>query len=436
LNILLVNYAINVETEEFNSPPLGLAYIAAIMEDGGYNVKVISLTPEQIENESWKDIIIDYSPNIVGSTLITPLYNDIIDFFVKLKSLLPSLSIIVGGPHAAALPDDVIKESTIDFVVRGEGELVIRDLLFSIKNNSNISHIKGLTYKKGPVIVHNENADSIEDLDALPFPAWHLFDIRKFQCMLGEKKIMGLMGSRGCPYDCIFCYRGPSNNNKTRFRNLENIFEEIYYLVEQHRLDGINFWDDIFTLNKDRTKEFCLKFKKYFPNLIWYCQTRIDCLDEELLLLMEGSGCRLIRLGIESGDDSILRLTNKKISTSIIKDKFKLIKQHKDIKTKAYFILGFPGETKESIIRTLDFAKELSADETMFFNAIPYPGSKLYDWISKQRCPSSNDDFSQYNHFCSRDNIIPFFPIRGMINSEFVNIIKKANADMNIHKIY
>jgi radical SAM superfamily enzyme YgiQ (UPF0313 family) len=433
MNVLLINIVVNGVTEELNNPPLGLAYIGAMIEEIGHTPRVFNLTLEEIENGCWKEEFKDFSPKVVGATLITPLYSHTINFFEKVKSIFPSVYIIVGGPHAAALPAEVIKEPAIDFVIRGEGEYIIQELLYSIEHHKNISNIKGLTFKRDSLITHNQEVNPIENLDDLPLPAWHLFEINKFKSMQKKGKIMGMIGSRGCPFDCIFCYRGPSNTKKIRFRTLDNIFKEIRFLKQHYEFEGINFWDDVFTLDKERTKEFCIKFKEYFPNLIWYCQTRIDYLDKELLELMETSGCRLLRLGIESGNDNILKLLNKQITVSLIREKFRLIKQFKNIKTKTYFVLGFPWDTYETIQETICFAKELASNETMFFTAIPYPGTKLYRQTQKHIL-SLKYDFSQYNHFCNREIINTFYPVQGIENSEIVKTIRKANDKLRFHK--
>ncbi len=430
MNVLLLNILVNIEAEELNSPPLGLAYIATMIEYSGHTVRVFNLTPEEIQNGRWKADFKDFSPKVVGATLITPLYQHIVKFFEIVKSISPSVHIIVGGPHAAALPDDTIKEPSISSVVRGEGEYIIQDLLYAIENHQDFSKIKGLSYKRGSSVFHNQDIHLIGNLDALPFPAWHLFDMKKFKNLAGERRIMGLMGSRGCPFHCVFCYRGPSSSEKVRFRSLGSIFEEIRFLRENYEFDGINFWDDVFTLDRERTKDFCIEFRKNFSDLIWYCQTRIDCLEEELLELIEASGCRLIRLGVESGDDRTLELLNKKITVSMIREKFRLIKQRAKLRTKAYFILGFPWDTYDTVQNTIHFAKELGADETMFLIATPYPGTRLYE-LTKKQLIYPQRDWSQYNHFCNRKEIIPFYHIPGINKYRFLELVREVNYELN-----
>lgn len=426
--VLLINpprNLINYKTQ-FISPPLGLAYIAPVLEREGIEVSILDAIAEgfynieRIENDiykcglSWDEIeqrIREYRPNIIGvSCMFTARFANALQISKIAKKVNKSIITVLGGMHPSTCPHQVLQYESIDFIIIGEGEKSFLSLVRQLGVPSNdLSKIKGLGYRNNGRITINPEKDFIEDLDEIPLPARHLLPMeRYFQINTGrdslstEKRQTSLITSRGCPYHCTFCSAIALWGRKWRKRSAENVLQEIEQLVRKYKIKEISFEDDNLILDRDRFEKICqgiierdFRIKWNTPNGI-----AIKNLDPNLIKLMRKSGCKRLNFGIESGDKYILNeVIKKELSLDRVKQVIAWCKSE-GIITLGYFVLGMPGETKDSIRGTIDFAKELSLDEVGLFIATPFPGTELY-----RHCLEKNYLNHDYTEILAEDGI-------------------------------
>jgi len=284
---------------------------------------------------------------------------------------------VAGGPHASADSENVLRDNLVNIVVRCEGELVVPELFYALEHEGNLSHIKGIAYlDKTGNYVQTENADYMKDLDGLPQIPYDLFNVRRYRGQIHGHPSVNIQSSRGCPYKCVFCYRGPSSGQKVRFKSVQNVFHEICMLYDKYGFRAFNFHDDIFTLRRSRILELCEMIITSDREIYWTCETRVDYLDYELLSYMKKAGCVQIQVGVESGSQQIIDNLQKNITKEQAKEAFANC-QRLHILTEAYFMFGTPWDTAETIRETIEFAKELKSTNSIFFAATPYPGTRL-----------------------------------------------------------
>jgi radical SAM superfamily enzyme YgiQ (UPF0313 family) len=380
----------------FPQPPLGLVCIAAVLEKNGHEVNIIDAQALKIdENEVAERIA---GANVVGITSMTPTFNSAVNVAKAIKKINNSCFIIMGGPHVTVLPEKTLDDAKeVDAIVIGEGELTIIELIKAIEKNEDFEKILGIGYRKNEKIIINSPRPPIEDLDALPMPSFYLLPIEKYRPYPPHGKklpYMTIMSSRGCPYRCAFCFktifgrRYITNSSKV-------VIEEIKQLVEKFGVKEILFYDDSFTMDRNRTIELCNDLIKNNIKIPWSCETRVNLVDKELLQKMKEAGCYIISYGVESGDQIILNNLKKDITIEQVRNAFKLTKEV-GILTVAYFMIGSPGDSNETVRKTINFAKELDADFAQFSICTPFPGSELFDNLIKSGVRIQDWDKASY----------------------------------------
>jgi len=390
--------------------PLGLAYVAASLEKNNYPVEIYDALALGFDQEkivgsrkiiglgysTIKKKIISFKPDIVG--IATPFSfqsKEAHQLAKVVKNTNKKIIIIAGGSHATIQPEEVLNDKNFDYLIRGEGEYTTIELLKCLKNNRSIKNISGLSYRnKGGKIIHNFRGLPIQDLDKLPFPSRNLLPMNKYhEAALKGRVIEGMLAfgerrtsiftSRGCPYNCTFCSVHLTMTRMWRYRSPENVVEELKEYVSKYQIKYFDILDDNFTLDPNRAKKICsliikskLKIKWSTPNGI-----RADKIDEKLIILMKKSGCIQIKVAPESGSPKILENVIKKhLDLNMVKKTVTLCKKHK-LSVEAFFVVGFPEETKDDIHQTINFAKELrklGCDFCYFFIATPYYGTEMY----------------------------------------------------------
>lgn len=377
------------------TPPLGLAYLAAVLEEEGYSVRIIDssvlgLTFSQVKREIEKD-----QPDVVGVTGTTPTIHEALATVRIAKEVSHNAVTVVGGPHAPFLPVETLKDCPqLDIVCIGEGEQTLLELVQTIERKANLSSVKGIAYRSNGCIAINEPRPLIDDLDSLPFPARHLLPMDRYT-ILDKRAIIGhIISSRGCPFNCIFCSSSLLFGKRFRARTARNVVDEIEQVVAHYKPQTIEFSDDLFTLNPKRVEAICSEIKRRGLDVAWACSSRVDTISRELLQKMKRAGCFLIYYGVESGSQRILNLMRKGIRIKQAIDAVKWAK-HVGIETLGSFIIGFPGETMKDIKKTIAFAKKLGIDYAQFSLATPYPGTELYD-VAKSEGLLVTEDWSQY----------------------------------------
>ena len=281
------------------NPPLGLGYLAAVLEKNGYKVYIIDCGLLNINYEKVIDYLIKIKPILIGITSLTVHYNQMkkLSNLIKENSELKDIPLVLGGVHVTFLPETSIKECNADFCIIGEGEITLLELVNAIKNKTPLNEIKGLAFKQNDDIIINEPRDLIENLDELPFPAWHLIPPNLYpQDPHGHEYIRApyapIMTTRGCPFKCSYCASTNFWKNKFRRRSPKNVVDEIEFLMKNFGIREIHIWDDNFTLIKNHVIGICNEIIKRGLDLKLKCPNgvRVDSLDEKLLAKMKKAG--------------------------------------------------------------------------------------------------------------------------------------------------
>ena len=368
----------HITNESVVVPPLGLAYLAAVLEKANYNVKILDAFALQLSWNDFETQVRNEKPDLIGFSGMSP----VIDTTFKAAKVCRKYSkyIVMGGPHVSIFKDAVFSQcSEIDFAVYGEGEITFLELIKRLEGNEGLQDIKGLIRREGVSFPREQ----IENLDSLPFPARHLLPNKFYKYVLSSKEnVTTMFTSRGCPYKCIFCDKSVFGS-RWRSRSPENILDEAEQIVKEIKVDSIIFYDDLFTLNKERVIKFCEGILQRGLKFDWKCEGRADLVDSEMLAMMKRAGCSMIAYGVESGNKKGLEYLNKKTDLENIRKAFKLTNKA-GIRTMAYFILGIPNETYQDELKTIKFAKELNPTYAQFSALSPYYGTWIYEEAKKR----------------------------------------------------
>jgi len=395
-------------------PSLGLGYIAAIAEQEGHEAAIfdMGLHPDKPLADEVAEVVA-WRPDIVAFTSMTTSYQSVEDAVAMLKEAL-GVPTIIGGPHATTLPELTLQDPNFDFLVYGEGEYIFRDWLRQLAaGDTNWGRIQGLWYKdEDGNVVNGGVRELIPDLDALPFPARHLFDLHAYplRAPTGDPMIT-VLTSRGCPYKCSFCFKGIFGRTY-RQRSPENIVAELRQIIDQYGVRNFYFMDDLFTINVKRLEKILDYFIEQDLDVRWQCLARVDRVNPDLLKKMYRAGCRQIHFGIESGNPEILQRTAKHINLEQVHQAVEWT-EDAGIISKGYFILGLPGDTDATMNDTIEFAANLPLSEAMFSIATPMPGTELWEeLVHKNPNTVYNTDFTKsyyYNSYTSE--IAPFMNV-------------------------
>lgn len=377
-------------------PPLGLASLLSVLHLNGISAKLLDLQAEEFTISEIVSFLKNNNPRYVGISAMTTTYPRAIKVAELVKKTLPQCKVILGGIHPTIMPEDTIAEECFDYIIRGEAEESLVQLL---KTNSTDNQIDGIVNKKSSKNIDFKTVPHVKDLDVYPPPDYDSFPIHKYvkyNESLRSLKAISMIVSRGCPYPCSFCAVNQTMGRSFRIRNPKNVVEDMATLQEKYGVEGIWFKDSIFNLNKKWVYDFCGEIKRRDLNMKWQINTRIDHIDEEQLSMMVKAGLEQIDLGIESGSPTCLRTLNKNITVDQIEPAIKIAKKH--VKVSGFFMIGIPDETEEEIEMTFTLAKRLKLDKASWSIFTPLPGSLLFDNLKLQGCIPKKVDWSQ-THF-------------------------------------
>ncbi len=403
-------------------PSMGLAYIAAITERVGHDVTVIDAEAEQLNYQDILDRLQKFQPDIIGFQTFCANLPRCRKVAESAKQLFPNVKIVFGGVQATLFPEQQLQDDLVDFVVVGEGEIPFEHILEHLENKRPISDVSGIVYKdNSDAIITNPRPPLIRSLDELPFPALHLFPMDKYHssAQLRGNKTLHLFTSRGCPYNCSYCSGDLIFGKSFRYRSPEKVIEDINYMISAFGIDSIQFYDETFTVNRDRVFALCDALIENNLRLPWACFTRVDLVDEEILTKMRDAGCYQIFFGVETGVERLLKLIRKGTTLDQARKAFKLCRKV-GIETLASFMLTLPTETVEDTEQSIRFGLELDPDYVYWLTFVPYPGNDLAD-LAMETGTIINDDPSTYNVF----NEIVYIP-EGRTEAEIRRTIARA----------
>lgn len=356
-------------------PPLGLAYLAAALEERGHEGDIIDLEVERVRPEDipWSGYA------VVGISSDTPRYKSAIGLAKMAKNA--GCTVVLGGYHPTFADEETLSTGVVDYVVRGEGELTLVRLIERISRGEEPSDVPGLSYLKNSSVVRTGPPEAPQDLDSQPFPARHLLRMDRYRAkMLDGRPVTTVVTSRGCPYGCSFCSSSAFSGRRWRARSPESVVKEVDEVSKVYGFHAIAFMDDNFSLNPLRVVDICRGLIKRSLDLRWWCFSRADTVakNEDMVKWMARAGASMVFLGLESGSDEVLEGYGKKASVSVGARAVEVLRRH-GIRIWASFIIGALEDTLETIRNTVSYARRLAPDIAEFSILTPFPGTRLYE---------------------------------------------------------
>lgn len=389
---------INPPIREWAKPnvfPIGLGYIASVARDAGHDVEVMDINANRWNRNEVETKIKTADFEVAGIGAIVTVYPYVKWLINTIKKYHPETKVIVGGSVGTSIPYIIMDKTSADIICIGEGEVTSVEILNALqKNNDALKNVDGIWFRnKNGDIIRNNPREPIKDLDSLPLPAWDLFPMEIYLknpvgapnrnkwidgSLDGKTPLsMNMNGTRGCPYKCIYCYHDFMGQGY-RHRSVESIISEMRYLHDTYGVKYFHFTDDEFILRKKFIFDFCEKLKQEFDSKItWGCAGRVNLMTEDLIKSMADSGCVSIGYGIESGSQKMLDAMKKGVTVEQAKEAIRLTEKYLGWADTS-FMVGIPGENRDTIQETIDFCKELDLNPEVIFFATPYPGTEFY----------------------------------------------------------
>jgi len=419
--------------------PFYLAYSAALLEREGFEVYVIDAVALNLTNEEFLNRLTDINPQITLFETTTPTIEQDINLIRAIKQLTSSI-LILSGTHATVFPKELMSIANIDYIIMGEYELSLLDLVRKIKLKAiknDFKNIKGIVFKQNGSIFINDLKGLIDPLDQLPFPAFHLFPANNkndlsvyWDAFCQYKPAVQLHSSRGCPFRCNFCLWNQVmyGNGKYRMFAPQRVVNEMEYVIQNFNAKEVYFDDDSFTIEKDHVLQICDEIKKRKLKIKWSCMADAICSDIDMINSMADSGCIGIKFGVESGEKEILRKIDKPLDYKKLKKLIQVCKKRK-IKTHATFTFGLWGENKQSMYSTLRFAMSLDVDSVQFSIATPFPGTKFYN-LMREKEMLLTDKWSDFDG--AGKSVVKY---NAVTSYEVENFCKLASRRWLMHKM-
>jgi len=381
-------------------PPITLALCGSILEKENIQVKLTDCIIKNIDFNSLKKQIGEFSPNLIILNTSTPSIESDLAIPKLAKEILPEVKVAALGIHVTALPEECLNlSSSLDYCIRGEPEFIVKDLTLALRDGGSIKGISGLSYRTDGKIIHNKDREFISNLDELPFPAWHLIDPRDYRMPFKNVPFLLIATSRGCPYKCTFCADKAFYGTKLRLKSPKRVVDELEWVKKRFGVAEFLFWSESFTINNNFVIEICKEILSRELKVSWVCNSRVDNVNLSLLRKIKEAGCWMIGYGIESGNQKILDSVKKGTTLKQIREAVQWAKEA-GLEVTGHCILGLPWETQETIKQTINFTIELDLDFAQYYCAVPFPGSKLYtqaleqNWINTTKWTKFEQNFS------------------------------------------
>lgn len=376
-------------------PYVGMASLAACCLERGIDAKIIDLGLSDNPGRDLEQMLATFKPHYVAFSFSTPLFKECCEYAEFVKQKHPDVFLIAGGVHPSIFPEEVLEKSVVDVAVTGEGDFVLPEIILT----EDLHTVKGIAFRDTDgKIVRTPRPKEIENLDVLPFPAWHLFDVKKYKnprIMARRNPVGTIETSRGCLAGCTYC-------NKTifgrtwRFKTPERVVDEMAYMLEAG-FKEIHVYDDMFTTDLERAKRICDLIVERGLDISWRldCGIRVDSVDQEFFQKLKKSGCYCVGFGIESGSQEILDHIDKGLKVDCVQNAVKWAREA-GLETVGFFMFGLPGETEETMEKTIALATSVGLDYAKVTLATPYPGTGFYgEMLAQKRILTK--EWSAYN---------------------------------------
>ncbi len=425
--ILLVEppfYRLYKDTYSLDRYPLSLGYLAgAIRKETDWDVMVYNadFSPQSetikgsylagvgfdnylnnlrdLSRPVWGEIrstILEYNPTVIGISAKSQNFATVRIVARLAKESGKQITVIVGGPHPSMVGAEVLNCPDIDVCARGEGEKTIVELLNAIDAQQEFDAIRGIAYRNDGQIVESAPREFIKDLDSLPFLHETAPGVLKDYDQYPLTAFRYIFAIRGCPYNCFFCGSRRIWSRRVRFRSPENVVREIKGL-QKRGLRSVHFDDDTFGVKKQYINDLCNALIRHCPGLKWSCELHVRLVDEQTISLMKAAGCYSIQIGIESGDNEILKAMRKHITIEEALSACRIVKEH-GIELHAFFMVGFPQETEDTLNDTIAAMKKIKCDQLIYSIFTPYPGTEAFEFCRENGLIDDDYDISLHNH--------------------------------------
>lgn len=433
MNILLISPLLTKRKPVYFN--IGLSYIASSLIEEGHDVSLLDIEAFKYSKEEVLEKIKSHNPQIIGIGTIVTGYKYVHWLSHEIKKILPNIPVILGNSIATSMPEIAINNLAVDYLVLGEGEITIKELVKAIETGSDPANVNGICLKKNDKIHFTPVRELISDLDSLPFPAWHLFPLKEISFKNKTSVLPSPHGvvvtTRGCPYKCTFCYHA-YQNSKVRMHSPQRVVSELKFLIKTYDIKSFAFGDDLFVNNKKRVYEICDLIDSEGIKLKWRMACRVNFFNEELMTRLKKSGCIEIGIGIESGNQQILDNIKKQATVEQSKNALTICKKLGIIPYTSYMI-GNVGETRETVKDSVEFIKKYDPRPGGFFIATPYPDTGLYNYgIEKGLIKDELKLIESYGE--QSENILINFT--NMSDNELLALKKEANKELVINYIF
>ncbi|MGD0022541.1 MAG: radical SAM protein [Smithellaceae bacterium] len=406
--------------EEFPSPPLGITYVAAAFETAGCEVRIFDYIISCYSQEKLAVQLADFQPDAVGVGCVTMNFNDAQSILRDVKSCNSEILTMIGGPHVSFTVEETLRDyPEIDLVFIGEADDTIVEFAPLMKQKNRWRGIRGIAYRQDDEIVNTGKRDFIMDVDRLPMPARHLLPISRYRAF-GYP--VSMITGRGCPHSCIFCLGRKMVGSKVRRRNPQLVLDEIEQIIELG-FERINIADDLFASDVKRVKEICNGIKDRNLKFTWSAFARVDTVSQEMFDAMAAAGCDSISFGVESGNPEMLKRVKKGITLTQAAKAIEMCKQA-GMLAHASFMVGLPGETKETLSQTAAFAESLNILFGYHYLA-PFPGTTLCEKVGDYDLEILTKDWAKYD---ANDAIVKTSALQPQDIRDFVALY---DAEMN-----
>ncbi len=374
--------------------PIGLAYLAAVIEKAGHELTLIDCQALEIDHKALGAKLSSFKPDVVGITSVTPFIQSTLKACRVAKENCPDVPVVLGGPHATFMDTQILSENPdVDFIVRSEGEQTFLDLLQTYFSSGQLEDVLGISFRKNGQVIRAPNRPYIQNLDELPYPAYQHFALSKYSFF--GRRILPILTSRGCPFLCSYCVSSRMVGTAFRARDPNKVADELEWLKSEHKAGTFSFYDDAFTYDQKRAIQICEEIKKRKIGIPWDCQTRVDRISREVLVAMKEADCELVSFGAESGCQKILDAVNKKTTIQQNEAAVKLAREV-GLSVAMSVVIGYPGETPDTLKQTFAFIKRAKPDYVYLCLATPYPGTALRSTVEELGWPMSSD-WSRYD---------------------------------------
>lgn len=398
--IVLVNPPQPASLDDYLDPPLGLMYIASNLEKNHIPVRIVDLASKP--EKKWSELI--GKTDILGMTIFSASFNVSRKIASIAKKQNNKIIVVAGGPHPTSLPEQTLSYSEFDSVITGEGEVEMVKLI----NN----------YYSGKPIPRLIKAEKLDNLDDFPSPARHLVDLKGYHRTVEGKSATSMITSRGCPFSCSFCCRD-IHGSKVRFNSIDGVINEVAE-IKSYGINSLLFYDDVFTLNiRGRLDEMCKRLKLF--NISFRCNGRVGVNKPEDYKKLREAGCEELAFGIESGSQKMLDYLGKRVTVQQNEEAIKYAKEA-GLKTKAYLMVGFPGETQETIDETKKFVERADPDKFTLFAFVPLPGCDVWKNPQKYGITQISQDWDQYFNIAGQYEGGVTFETKELSKKEFLRL--------------